>query len=139
AATSGRFPFAEMPPGGPTEPTDAFKSSGGTGTPGNQYNTKLTPEEETQFATWKEKYAPNDTGRDYDLRGAFKAGLTPDSKSGHWPDTFKKPSHPTFSNESMYHGTDGNIGGTWGRENDKDTFTPSETNLKNMPREELQD
>jgi hypothetical protein len=67
------------------------------------YETALTPSEEQQFAQWKLKYAPNDSGADYDLRGAFKAGLTPDAKSGHWPDTFKKPNHPTFSPESVYH------------------------------------
>lgn len=66
------------------------------------YDTPLTPAEESQFKTWKQKYAPKDTGEDYDLRGAFKAGLKPDPKSGHWPDTFKKPNHPTFSNESQY-------------------------------------
>jgi hypothetical protein len=36
------------------------------------------------------------------LRGAYKAGLKPDPTSGHWPDTFKKPNHPTFSDQSMY-------------------------------------
>lgn len=66
------------------------------------YDTRLTPQEESQFQSWKQQYAPNDTGTDYDLRGAFKAGLTPDPKTGHWPDTFKKPNHPTFSNESQY-------------------------------------
>lgn len=67
-----------------------------------QYDTILSNDEETKFKEWKQKYAPKDTGEDYDLRGAFKAGLTPDPKTGHWPDTFKKPNHPTFSNESIY-------------------------------------
>ncbi len=66
------------------------------------YNTKLSDDEEKKFQIWKAKYAPNDSGDDYDLRGAFKAGLKPDPKTGHWPDTFKKPNHPTFSNESKY-------------------------------------
>jgi hypothetical protein len=68
----------------------------------NNYETKLTPEEEKLFQVWKTKYAPNDSGVDYDLRGAFKSGLTPDQSTGHWADTFKKPNHPTFSNQSMY-------------------------------------
>jgi len=67
-----------------------------------QYNTKLTVVEERKFQEWKGKHAPHDSGKDYDLRGAFKAGLKPDPKTGHWPDTFKKPNHPTFSNESKY-------------------------------------
>src|SRR5262245_34549188 len=66
------------------------------------YDTPLTPDEETQFQTWKQKYAPRDSGADYDLRGAFKEGLTPDPVTGHWPDTYKKPNHPTFSVESKY-------------------------------------
>ncbi len=72
------------------------------------FNTQLSPQEETQFATWKQQYAPRDSGQDYDLRGAFKAGLRPDH-TGHWPDTFKKPSHPTFSTGSIYapHGKPG--------------------------------
>jgi hypothetical protein len=67
-----------------------------------EFDTQLTPAEETAFAAWKQQYAPRDSGADYDLRGAFKAGLTPDPATGHWPDTFKKPNHPTFSNQSMY-------------------------------------
>jgi hypothetical protein len=68
----------------------------------SQYETKLIPEEEIKFKEWKAKYAPNDSGIDYDLRGAFKEGLTPNPETGHWPDTYKKPNHPTFSNESIY-------------------------------------
>jgi len=66
------------------------------------YETKLSPAEETAFQAWKQKNAPNDSGADYDLRGAFKAGVTADPQTGHWPDTFKKPNHPTFSNQSQY-------------------------------------
>lgn len=66
------------------------------------YETPLDPREETKFQTWKATAAPNDSGADYDLRGAFRAGLRPDPQTGHWPDTFKKPNHPTFSDESQY-------------------------------------
>jgi hypothetical protein len=69
---------------------------------GGQFNTQLSPMEEQNFTQWKAQYAPNDSGEDYDLRGAFKANLRPDPKTGHWPDTYKKPNHPTFSNESQY-------------------------------------
>lgn len=83
-------------------------------TPTRSYDTKLSPIEEQQFQEWKQQYAPNDSGGDYDLRGAFKAGLRPDPKTGHWPDTFKKPNHPTFSNESQYaRGEDAINAGRW--------------------------
>lgn len=93
----------------------------------NQYNTPLKPEERAAFQAWKQKYAPNDSGSDYDLQGAFKAGVTPDGDRGHFPDTFKKPNHPTFSDESQYSGKDGNVGGTWNKDG---SFTPSKTNLQ---------
>lgn len=70
--------------------------------PPQPYTTSLTSSEEKQFKAWKQAYAPGDSGEDYDLRGAFKAGVTPDPETGHMPDTFKKPNHPTFSIESQY-------------------------------------
>ena len=89
--------------------------------PRRTYNTTLTPDEETRFQEWKRVNAPNDSGEDYDLRGAFKSGLKPDPRTGHWPDTFKKPNHPTFSNQSQYaQGTEAAKAGTWQR----DTYVP---------------
>lgn len=67
-----------------------------------EFNTILSPDEAVRFTAWKQQYAPHDSGDDYDLRGAFKAGLTPDATTGHWQDTFKKPNHPTFSDQSQY-------------------------------------
>lgn len=86
------------------------------------FETTLSDAEEAQFQTWKAKYAPNDSGYDYDLRGAFKAGITPGA-NGHWPDTYKKPNHPTFSDESKYASVVGKkFSGHWDGEN----FTPPE-------------
>lgn len=99
------------------------------------YNTPLSPAEKPKFDAWKEKYAPNDKGYDYDYQGAFKAGITPDTNRGHWSDQFKKPNHPTFSDESQYNGHEGYVGGHWGTDG---TYTPSVTNLKLRTPEELQ-
>lgn len=71
------------------------------GAVGNEYNTDLGGDED-KFQAWKAENAPKDSGYDYDLRGAYKAGVKADPESGHWPDTFKKPNHPTFSNQSQY-------------------------------------
>ena len=79
-------------------------------------DTKLTPEEEKQFQLWKQQYAPADSGYDYDLRGAFKAGLIPDAKSGHWSDAFKKPNHPTFSDQSQFAKDYPELAGSWSGE-----------------------
>ena len=84
------------------------------------FDTQLSPFREKQFQSWKQQYAPNDSGQDYDLRGAFKAGLTPDATTGHWPDTFKKPNHQTFSDQSVYAKQFPQLAGSW----NGDTFTP---------------
>jgi len=66
---------------------------------------------------------------DYDLRGAFlnNAGQ---AANGHYPDTFKKPNHPSFSDQSRYHGADGYSGGTWTQNNNGWAFAPGTTNLQ---------
>lgn len=87
------------------------------------YGTQLSPDEEQQFSTWKAQNAPNDSGEDYDLRGAFKAGLSPDPATGHWADTYKKPNHPTFSDQSMYAQDAPDKAGHW----DGDTYIPPQT------------
>lgn len=88
--------FAE---GGPVNPSD--------------YETKLDPDEEREFDTWKSMMAPRDSGEDYDFRGAFKAGEGPDPETGHWRDTFKKPNHPTFSDQSQYAKDRPDLAGHW--------------------------
>jgi hypothetical protein len=82
--------------------------------------TVLHPSEERAYQIWKAKYAPRDSGQDYDLRGAFKDGLRPDPRTGHWPDTYKMPWHPTFSNQSKYYDIDPLAAGSW----DGDRFVP---------------
>ena len=86
------------------------------------FETPLSPDEESRFQKWKAINAPKDSGQDYDLRGAFKAGLTP-AENGHWPDTYKKPNHPTFSDESIYAPLAPERAGHWQGE----TFVPVKT------------
>lgn len=89
-----------------------------------QYNTLLSPAEESDY---QKEHDPRDS-YDYDMRGAFKQGITA-AGNGHFPDTFKKPNHPTFSDQSIYHGKNGYTGGSWGTAAGRDTYTPSQTNL----------
>lgn len=98
------------------------------------HETFLTPDEERQYKTWKQKYAPHDSGEDYDFRGAFKAGLTPGPEN-HWADTYKKPNHPTFSDQSIYSSLTGTKPGTWRGETFV-PFTPKKTSM-NDPLETL--
>ena len=66
---------------------------------------------------------------DYDLRGFYKSGGK-FAENGHGADVFKKPNHPTFSNQSKYHGASDEkgtkyIGGEWGNTDEGYTYTPS--------------
>lgn len=69
------------------------------GTPETGFNTELTSGAEKAFGSWG--VPGGDDGSDYDYRGAFAAGADRDG-SGHMTDQFKKPNHPTFSDESQY-------------------------------------
>lgn len=76
-----------------------------------QYNTQLSPDEEIRFQRWAESAGRIADLRDYDLRGAWRSGAG-EAANGHFPDTFKKPNHPTFSDESQY-STPEAEGGKW--------------------------
>jgi hypothetical protein len=115
----------------PEKPADVFAHLGHEAA---GYETKLAPEEEPKFQEWKAKVAPKDSGQDYDWRGFWKAGSELDKKTGHGTDKFKKPNHPTFSDQSQY-STSETPGGKWGKdESGKDTFTPSQWMTKDQQR-----
>ncbi len=99
-----------------------------SGSQDNGYNTELTSGAEKAY---RGKFGDH-SDKDYDLRGAFASHLTdgqpvgfaPDTGGAyfpnHLPDTFKKPNHETFSNESQY--ADQGHPGSWGP---GDKFNPS--------------
>lgn len=94
----------------------------------DEYETKLTPEQEKQFQQWRAaNVRPDDTGSDYDFRGAFLAGIKP-APNGHWPDTYKKPNEPTFSNESIYAARRPDLAGRW----EGETFIPPNMSREGM-------
>lgn len=84
------------------------------------YNTPLTKEETNKFNKWV-KEESSKQGRNilmdkgaYDVQGFWKSGDWKRRDSdGHGTDTWKKPNHPTFSNQSKYHGINGFYGGNW--------------------------
>lgn len=87
------------------------------------FNTPLPAAKQIEFSNWKAINAPNDSGHDYDLQGAFLAGITRDPVTGHMDDRFKKPNHPTFSIHSQYAtGKWKQYAGSW----DKDTYIPAQ-------------
>jgi hypothetical protein len=83
----------------------------------SSYHTKLSKPEEREFHDWfralgdaigRPPGSPDDPT--YDYRGFWRSqklggrgtGLDPGTGTIHFPDTFKTPVHPTFSNESKY-------------------------------------
>lgn len=109
----------------------------------DKYNTPIPPEKQKDFDSWAAKEKAK-TGRDprgdrydYDVNGLFLSGQGTDER-GHATDQFKKPNHPTFSNESIYHGKDGNSGGEWINQGGKSYYQPSMTNLKYRSPQQLQ-
>ena len=79
-----------------------------------KYETKLSKEEQDEFDEWFEQakengvILPDDNGEDYDFKGFWK-DMVKDSDEGsdmtsetHFPDTYKKPNHETFSVDSKY-------------------------------------
>lgn len=80
--------------------------------------------------------------QDYDLESYYnnlKYNPNESSADMHLPDTYKKPNHPTFSSESMYHIPGIQEGGSWTGDDDQWSFKPSDLNLDNMPAEQMED
>lgn len=109
----------------------------------NLYNTQLDPIQELAYQKWvKEQSAQQgrDIGKDvqdYDLRGFFKNKESL-SSNGHGADTYKKPNHPTFSDQSIYNGVNGMQGGNWSNINGVNTFKTSPINTIMYSPEQLQ-
>ena len=100
------------------------------------FNTPLSPFQELSFQAWMERNnRPPEELIDYDLRGFWKDNQS-FAENGHGSDMYKKPNHPTFSDESKYHNTEapwGGVfeGGTWSEDKKGNvSYTPTATMLK---------
>ena len=115
----------------------------------NFFNTPV--EGDTGYQDWMANNGKTaNESYDYDLQGAYKAGLSPSTDNGHLPDTYKKPNHMTFSDESQYNGagywnpSTGELstaqGGHWDDiGSGQYSFTPGSTNLQFHTPQELMD
>lgn len=105
----------------------------------DKYNTTLSDNDEVGFQSWAQSNPGLGSTFDYDARGFYQAGAGT-SDNGHGADTFKKPNHPTFSNQSIYHGIDGYEGGTWQQQDGGSyNFYPSATNMQMYDPSDLSD
>lgn len=82
------------------------------------YNPNLA-KDDNNFQNWYNKNTvegknniPYSDKGDYDYYSYYKNGDYKNYEGGHFPDTFKRPIHETFSNQSIY-STPENPGGTW--------------------------
>lgn len=97
------------------------------------YNTPLSPADQAAFQAWtigESARRGRDVTRDledYDLQGYWKdIGKKDASSQGHMTDVYKKPNHPTFSDQSKYHNTPAPWGGKFvGGKWDDTGYTPS--------------
>ena len=100
------------------------------GSKATNYDTPLAPANETRFQQWRGTLSPNLRGTDdYDLRGAYLANAQ-QAANGHLTDTYKKPNHITFSNESQY-STPQAPGGEWSNTGSGWSFWASPYNVQN--------
>ena len=97
--------------------------------------TKFTGTTEEAYKAWLKRQSKK-LGRDlsmdepsYDVRGLFRELKGRDIPPGHGPDTHKRRSHPTFSDESRYSSKE-TPGGRWGRDAKGDYFKATEFNVK---------
>lgn len=104
-------------------PRDAFSEDYS-----DKFNTVLSPDEEEKYQAWATENHREKDVYDYDLRGAWKelqSGTMSEDERGHLGDKYKKPNHPTFSDQSIYSGQDGVAGGVWSRNAEgKEVYTP---------------
>lgn len=101
------------------------------------YDTPLTPKEERAFRAWATRLNKLRDTEDYDLRGAWKGNALA-AGNGHYPDTYKKPNHPTFSRDSQY-STPDQTGGEWIQTPNGWVFAASPLNMNNMGANALSD
>jgi hypothetical protein len=111
----------------------------------DRYNTTLPAQDEQRFQAWMQdqsksvgRNVPNDL-YDYDLRGWWQNHQDAQLNNAHLADTYKKPNHPTFSDQSQYHGVDGFQGGQWQKQGTAWKFHASKSNLKMFSGDELKD
>ena len=116
-------------------PRDAFSEDYS-----DKFNTVLSPDEEEKYQAWATENHREKDVYDYDLRGAWKelqSGTMSEDERGHLGDKYKKPNHPTFSDQSIYSGQDGVTGGVWSRNAEgKDVYTPGR-NLSSVEADRL--
>lgn len=113
----------------------SYYADGGRLGPGpkDTTGTRLTRAEQIRYEAWRSKLpkALQYEG-DYDLKGLWKSNpkIKP-SANLHFPDTYKLPNHPTFSNESIYfNDSTRRYAGHWNETDSSWNYIPYDTSIK---------
>jgi len=108
---------------------------------GGPYDTTLKGKQIQGYQDWAKASGKDPVleEKDYDLRGFFLEHPEPMRPGEHGIDKFKKPSHPTFSDESKYSGQGTAKGGHWVQKGKEWYFHPGPTNMRNFTRQQLQE
>lgn len=106
------------------------------------YTTYLSNKEKQEFNAWvaRQREAgnilPEDNFEDYDMQGFWKNEVLNNTEYAtataetHFPDKYKKPNHPTFSNESIYYNEEtAHLAGHW----EGDKFIPPTKKEEGQP------
>lgn len=101
--------------------------------PQKKYGTRLNAEQEKKYQQWKSALPKNlqDEGN-YDLRGLWQENpnVKP-SANLHFPDKYKLPNHPTFSDESKYFNNETkNQAGHWQETDSSWNYIPYNPSIK---------
>lgn len=97
------------------------------------YSTRLTPQEQVQYQKWRSKLPKNlQYEGDYDLSGLWKENPNAQPSANlHFTDKYKKPNHPTFSDESVYFSPNTKkFAGKWRETTDSWIYEPYDTLVK---------
>lgn len=96
-------------------------------------HTNLTPKQDSMYQGWRSKLPQNlQYEGNYDLKRLWmeNPGTIPSSNM-HFPDRYKLPNHPTFSNESMYFNPSNQyMAGQWKETDSSWNYTPYNTKFK---------
>lgn len=101
--------------------------------PVHKYVTILSDSEKKEYESWKKTLPKNlQYEGDYDLAGLWKENpKVKPSADLHFPDKYKKPNHPTFSDESIYFGRDTRkFAGKWEETPDAWIYMPYDNKVK---------
>ncbi|APB99034.1 hypothetical protein A4F89_06680 [Polynucleobacter asymbioticus] len=116
-----------LPVGNPVPPPENVGIAP-TGLVGTNLTTGLNNQNQQNYQNWMNNNPGLAKTTDTDMQGAWLNGMKPG-----WQYQYAQPTHPAFSDKSIYHGQNGQLGGSWTHDNEGRPigFTPTQQNIQN--------